>query len=378
MEEIKLSFGEDKKETDEKIDVINENLQKNNQKEKDYGLSSLSESEQKQILDFVKKIDILDSNSIITYGSPAQNKIAQFSEATLKTARTKDLGEVGELLSDLTVNIQGFDSDKDKGFFGKFLGKAKNEIEKMKAQYAEVEVNIDKITDLLQNHRRVMLKDIAMYDELYKTNLLYFKELNMYIIAGKEKLRILYDETIPEYKIKAEETNDELDAQKLRDLLDSVDRFEKKIFDLELSRQVSLQMGPQIRLLQNNDAQLADKIQSSIINAIPLWKNQLVISLGLANAKSALEAQQKVTDMTNSLLKKNSEMLKMGTLEIAKESEKSVISIETVKKVNQDLIATINGVLEIQQKGREQRQVAEVELQKAETELKNILIKGKQ
>lgn len=378
MEDIKLSFGEDKKDTDEKIDVINENLQKNNQKEKDYGLSSLSESEQKQILDFVKKIDILDSNSIITYGSPAQNKIAQFSEATLKTARTKDLGEVGELLSDLTVNIQGFDSDKDKGFFGKFLGKAKNEIEKMKAQYAEVEVNIDKITDLLQNHRRVMLKDIAMYDELYKTNLLYFKELNMYIIAGKEKLRILYDETIPEYKIKAEETNDELDAQKLRDLLDSVDRFEKKIFDLELSRQVSLQMGPQIRLLQNNDAQLADKIQSSIINAIPLWKNQLVISLGLANAKSALEAQQKVTDMTNSLLKKNSEMLKMGTLEIAKESEKSVISIETVKKVNQDLIATINGVLEIQQKGREQRQVAEVELQKAETELKNILIKGKQ
>lgn len=365
MEEIKLDFGVETQSPSEKTQT----------NEGSVSLASLTPEEQKQVLEFVDKIDVTDSNSIVTYGAGAQTKIAQFAEATLKNVKTKDSGEAGKLLSDLVVTIKNFDSiDENKSFLSNLFGKAKTEIDKMVSRYTDVEINIDKISNTLQSHRHTMLKDIAMYDEMYNTNLAYFKELTMYIVAGKEKIKEMNQKTIPELRAKAVESGDEVEAQKLNDLVNAVNRFEKKIYDLQLSRQISLQMGPQIRLIQNNDAQLADKIQSSIVNSIPLWKNQMVISLGLANAKAALEAQTKVTDMTNDLLKKNSEMLKTGTLDISKESERGIVSIETVKKVNQDLIDTINGVLEIQRKGKEERLAAEIELATIESELKHTLV----
>lgn len=368
MEEIKLDFGNEvQASSPEKI-----------KGEEGVSLKSLTAEEQKQVLEFVNKIDVTDSNSIVTYGSGAQTKLAKFADDTLKNVKTKDSGEAGKLLSDLVVTINNFDSTgENKGFLGNLFGKAKNEIDKLVARYSDVEVNIDKITNMLQSHRHTMLKDIAMYDEMYKTNLAYFKELTMYIVAGKEKIKEMNENVIPALRQQVVESGDEADAQKLNDLVNAVNRFEKKVYDLQLSRQISLQMGPQIRLIQNNDAQLADKIQSSIVNSIPLWKNQMVISLGLANAKAALEAQTKVTDMTNELLKKNSEMLKTGTLDVAKESERGIVSMETIKKVNQDLIETINGVLEIQKKGKEERLAAESELASIESELKKTLISVK-
>lgn len=365
MEEIKLNFGNE-------VQTLPEKIQN---KESGMSLASLSPQEQKQVLEFVDKIDVTDSNSIVTYGSGAQTKLAKFADDTLKNVKTKDSGEAGKLLSDLVVTIKNFDSiSENKGFLGNLFGKAKNEIDKLVARYSDVEVNIDKITNMLQSHRHTMLKDIAMYDEMYKTNLEYFKELTMYIVAGKEKIKEMNEKIIPELREQAARSGDEAEAQKLNDLVNAVNRFEKKVYDLQLSRQISLQMGPQIRLIQNNDAQLADKIQSSIVNSIPLWKNQMVISLGLENAKVALAAQTKVTDMTNDLLKKNSEMLKAGTLDVAKESERGIVSMETIKKVNQDLIETINQVLEIQRKGKEERLTAESELTSIETELKQTLI----
>lgn len=365
MEEIKLDFGAQTQSPEDITQTSDSNI----------SLASLSPEEQKQVLDFVTKIDVTDSNAILTYGAGAQTKIAQFAENTLKNVKTNNSGEAGKLLSDLVVTIRNFESiSENKGFLGNLFGRAKAEIDRLVSRYSDVEVNIDKISDTLQSHRHTMLKDIAIYDEMYKTNLDYFKELTMYIIAGKEKIAEMNEKIIPELHKKAEESGDELEAQELNDLTNAVNRFEKKIYDLQLSRQISLQMGPQIRLIQNNDAQLADKIQSSIVNSIPLWKNQMVISLGLANAKAALEAQTKVTDMTNDLLKKSAEMLKTGTLEVSKESERGIVSIETIRKVNQDLIDTINGVLEIQKKGKEERQAAETELSAIENELKKTLI----
>ncbi len=373
MEEIKLNFGNENEVTSNEALTTLEKMK--NEDTTGLSLNSLTPNEQKQVIEFVKKIDVTDSNSIIAYGSGAQTKIAKFADDTLQNVKTKDTGEAGKLLSDLVVTIKNFDSiGEEKGFFGKIFSKAKNEIDKFVARYNDVEVNIDKITNLLQNHRHIMLKDIAMYDEMYKMNLAYLKELSMYIIAGKEKIKELNETVIPAMKEKAMQSGDEADAQKLNDLLNAVNRFEKKVYDLQLSRQISLQMAPQIRLIQNNDAQLADKIQSSIVNSIPLWKNQMVISLGLANAKAALEAQRKVTDMTNDLLKKNSEMLKTGTIEIAKESERGIVSIDTIKKTNQDLIEAITGVIEIQRKGKEERLAAETEIAQIENELKQTLL----
>lgn len=365
MEEIKLDFGNE-------VQTLPE---KNQTEEGGMSLASLTPQEQKQVLEFVEKIDVTDSNSIVTYGSGAQTKLAKFADDTLKNVKTKDSGEAGKLLSDLVVTIKNFDYiSENKGFLGNLFGKAKNEIDKLIARYNDVEVNIDKISNMLQSHRHTMLKDIAMYDEMYKTNLDYFKELTMYIVAGKEKIKEMNEKVIPELREQTTRSGDEAEAQKLNDLVNAVNRFEKKVYDLQLSRQIALQMGPQIRLIQNNDAQLADKIQSSIVNSIPLWKNQMVISLGLENAKAALAAQTKVTDMTNELLKKNSEMLKAGTLNVAKESERGIVSIETIKKVNQDLIETINQVLDIQKKGKEERLAAESELVSIETELKQTLV----
>lgn len=368
MEDIKLNFGND-------VQALSEKTQVEGNEISEISLASLSPEEQNQVMEFVNKIDVTDSNSIVTYGSAAQTKLSKFADDTLQNVKTKDSGEAGQLLSDLVVTIKNFDTtNENKGFFSKLFGKARNEIDKLIARYNDVEVNIDKIVSMLQSHRHTMLKDIAMYDEMYKTNLEYFKELTMYIVAGKEKIKEMNEKVIPELREHVSQSRDEAEAQKLSDLINAVNRFEKKVYDLQLSRQISLQMGPQIRLIQNNDAQLADKIQSSILNSIPLWKNQMVISLGLENAKVALAAQTKVTEMTNELLQKNSEMLKTGTLGVAKESERGIVSIETVKKVNQDLIETITQVLEIQKKGKAERVSAESELAAIESELKQTLI----
>jgi uncharacterized protein YaaN involved in tellurite resistance len=338
-------------------------------------LSALSEDDRKRVMEFTGKIDITDSAAIGSYGAESQNKIAAFSDNVLKNVRTKDTGEAGRLLTNLVVEIKGFDAttgDKS-GFLGIFNG-AKKRFERISTTYSKVETNVDKITSALENHRRVLLKDVAVFDEMYSNNYAYYRELTLYIIAGKEKLDEVNNRLIPELRAKAEETKDEIDAQKLNDAQNAANRFEKKLHDLALSRMVSIQMAPQIRLIQGNDTTLVDKIQSSIVNAIPLWKNQIVIALGLADAKAALESQKKVTDMTNELLRKNSELLKQGSLEIAEESERSIISIETIQKTNSDLIDTINGIIEIQRSGHEKRVEAENRLQTMEAEFKAALL----
>jgi uncharacterized protein YaaN involved in tellurite resistance len=348
------------------------------QKEDPLSLQSLDEKQKTAVLNLKDKIDVSDAGAVVAYGAEAQNKVAAFSDSILKNIKTKDAGEAGQLLTNLVVEIKDFDATAEEkgGLFG-FFGGIKRQIDKINAQYGKVEGNIEKIVDALEGHKRVLLKDVAMLDELYANNYSYYKELTLYIIAGKEKVAELNTVTIPALRQKAETSGDEIDAQKLNDAVNNTNRFEKKLHDLSLSRMIAIQMAPQIRLLQNNDTQLVDKIQSSIVNSIPLWKNQIVIALGLANAKSALESQKKVTDMTNELLQKNSALLKQGTLDIAEESEKSIISIETIQKTNQDLIETINGVIDIQKKGREDRQAAEVELARLETEFKQALLSSR-
>ena len=341
-------------------------------------VESLPSADKAIIENFVKNIDITDTNAIITYGADSQNKVASFSDSVLKNVRTKDAGDSGKLLSNLVVEIKSFDATTSDsgGLFGLFKS-ARKQFEKISAQYSKVDTNIEKITDELEEHKRKLLKDIAILDEMYDNNYVYFKELTMYIIAGKEKIAQVNSDVIPVLQEKAELTKDEIDIQKLSDMKNYVDRFEKKIHDLMLSRMISIQMAPQIRLIQNNNNVLIEKIQSSIVNSIPLWKNQIVIALGLANSKSALEAQKQVSNMTNELLKKNSEMLKQGSLEIAEESEKSTISIETIRKTNSDLIATINGVIDITNKGRADRIAAEAELVKMEGDFKTALLEAK-
>ncbi|MDR1532628.1 MAG: toxic anion resistance protein [Clostridiales bacterium] len=336
--------------------------------------SELSTTEQKMVTDFVAQIDVTDTNQVMQYGASAQNKIAQFSDSVLSGVRNKDLGEAGKLLSDLVVEIKSYDATaEDKGLMGLF-NNAKKSVASMAAKYSKVEVSVDKIVSGLESHQRTLLKDIAVFDKLYENNLAYYKEISMYIIAGRQKLAELREKIIPELRVRAESTNDQMDSQKLNDMVNFAERFEKKIHDLILSRTISQQMGPQIRLLQNNDAVLTDKIQSSIVNAIPLWKNQMVIALGLANSQAALQTQRKVTDMTNELLRKNSEMLKQGTLDVARESERGIVSVETLQKTNRDLIDTINGVIDIQRQGSEKRAEAEREIMKIEDELKSALL----
>ena len=341
-------------------------------------LANLPPEDRKTVNELAAQTDIMDRGAVIAYGAAAQNKIAAFSDSVLKNIKSKDAGVAGKLLTDLVVEIKNFESSGEQktGIKALFSG-AKRSIDRLCAGYAKVESNVDAISNALEEHRRFLLKDIATYDALFENNVNYFKELNFYIIAGKEKIRETNESLLPMLQEKAEATGDQLDSQRLNDARNALDRFEKKVHDLELSRMISLQMAPQIRLIQNNDAQLADKIQSSIVNSIPLWKNQLVISMGLATAKAALETQRKVTEMTNDLLKKNSEALKQGTLEIAKESERGIVSIETIQQTNRDLIDTITGVLEIQRQGGEYRQNAETELARIEDELKQALITAK-
>ncbi len=332
--------------------------------------SMLSEAEKKAVEEFSKKINVMDSNLILQYGAAAQKNVAGFSESALASVRTKDLGEVGKSLSELVVELKGFGEEEEKkGLFGKFK-KAGNKLEVMKAQYSKVESNVDKIVRELEQHQVTLMKDVAMFDQMYEMNLKYYKELTMYILAGKKKLADVRENELPALRAKAEQTGAQEDAQRYNDLVQMCERFEKKLHDLELTRMISIQMGPQTRLLQNNDTLMVEKIQSSLVNTIPLWKSQMVLALGMEHGRQATAAQSAVTDMTNDLLQKNADMLKMGTIQTAREAERSVVSIETLQHTNQQLISTLDEVLNIQREGAQKRKEAEVELGRIEGELR--------
>ena len=335
--------------------------------------SMLTEAERKMVEDFSKKIDITDSQMVLQYGAAAQKNVASFSEAALKNVRTKDLGDVGETLSSLVVELKTFGEAEEKGIFG-FFKKASNKLETMKAQYGKAEANVEKIARELEQHQVVLMKDIAMFDQMYELNLKYYKELTMYIIAGKKRLAEVKATRLEELRIKAETSGAAEDAQAYNDLVQLCNRFEKKIHDLELTRMVSIQMGPQTRMLQNNDTLMVEKIQTSLVNTIPLWKSQMVLALGMENNRKATAAQSAVTDATNALLKKNAEMLKMGTIAAAKEAERSIIDIETLQNTNQQLISTLDEVIQIQRDGAQKRKEAELELGRLEGELKQKLM----
>ena len=336
--------------------------------------SMLTEEERKMVDDFSKKIDITDTQLVLQYGSAAQKSVASFSESALSSVRTKDLGEVGDTLSDLVVELKDFGEEEDKGGIFGFFKKAGNKMETMKAQYSKAEVNVEKITRELEQHQVLLMKDIAMFDQMYELNLKYYKELTMYIIAGKKRLAEVRANDVEELRKKAEASGAAEDAQAYNDMVQMCDRFEKKLHDLELTRMVSIQMGPQTRMLQNNDMLMVEKIQSSLVNTIPLWKSQMVLALGLENSRKATAAQSAVTNATNELLKKNADMLKMGTVAAAKEAERSIIDIETLQHTNQQLISTLDEVIQIQKDGAQKRREAEVELGRIEGELKQKLM----
>ena len=334
----------------------------------------LSPEEQKMVDDFAEKIDVTNSQMVLQYGAATQKKIGDFSETALDKVRTKDLGETGEMIANLVTELKGFDAQEEsKGIFG-FFKKAGSGIEAMKAKYAKTEANVEKIEAVLEGHQVQLLKDVAMLDKMYQMNMLYFKELTMYILAGKKKLKQVREGELKAAMDKAKASGLPEDAQAARDLADMCDRFEKKLYDLELTRNVSIQMGPQIRLIQNNDTMMAEKIQTSIVNTIHLWKSQMVLALGLAHSQQAIEAQRAVSDMTNELLKKNAAALKQGTIDAAKESERGIVDIETLQATNKSLIETLDELNKIQSEGRAKRAAAEVELGRIEGELKQKLM----
>ena len=334
----------------------------------------LSPEEQKMVDDFAEKIDVTNSQMVLQYGAATQKKIGDFSETALDKVRTKDLGETGEMIASLVTELKGFDAQEEsKGIFG-FFKRAGSGIEAMKAKYAKTEANVEKIEAVLEGHQVQLLKDVAMLDKMYQMNMLYFKELTMYILAGKKKLKQVREGELQAAMEKAKASGLPEDAQAARDLADMCDRFEKKLYDLELTRNVSIQMGPQIRLIQNNDTMMAEKIQTSIVNTIPLWKSQMVLALGLAHSQQAIEAQRAVSDMTNELLKKNAAALKQGTIDAAKESERGIVDIETLQATNKSLIETLDELNKIQTEGRAKRAAAEVELGRIEGELKQKLM----
>ena len=336
--------------------------------------SMLNDAEKKMVDEFSKKIDISDSQMVLQYGAAAQKSVASFSESALNNVRNKDLGEIGDTLTNLTIELKGLgQEEEEKGLFG-FFKKASNKVENMKVQYSKAEANVDKIARDLEQHQRVLMKDIAMFDQMYDLNLKYYKELTMYIIAGKKRLAEIQSGQLEELRRKAERTGAQEDAQAYNDLAQMCNRFEKKLHDLELTRMISIQMGPQTRLLQNNDTLMVEKIQSSLVNTIPLWKSQMVLALGLENSRKATAAQTAVTNATNELLRKNAEMLKMGTVATAKEAERSIIDIETLQHTNQQLISTLDEVIQIQREGAQKRREAEVELGRIEGELKQKLM----
>ncbi len=335
--------------------------------------SILTEEERKAVEEFSKKIDVKDSNLVLNYGAAAQKSVASFSENALASVRNKDLGEVGETLSHLVVEVKGFGKEEKKGLGGLFQ-KNKNKLEIMRAQYGKAEASVDRIVKELENHQVTLLKDIAMFDQMYDLNLKYYKELTMYIIAGKKRLEEVRAGEVEELRKKAEQSGLAEDAQRYNDMVQMCGRFEKKLHDLELTRMVSLQMGPQTRLLQNNDTLMVEKIQSSLVNTIPLWKSQMVLALGMEHSKQATAAQNAVTEATNELLKKNADTLKMGTIATAKEAERSVIDIETLQHTNEQLISTLDEVIHIQREGAAKRKAAEAELGRIEGELKSKLM----
>ena len=338
-------------------------------------LEKLSPAEQTAVKAFAEKIDVLNTEQVMNYGSNAQKNISEFSEAALSSVRTKDLGEVGGMLGDLVVELQGlnFDPEEKKGFLGLFKKTSQN-IASLKAQYDKAEVNVDKIVESLEKHEVVLMKDISMMDKMYERNLEYMKELTMYIIAGKLKVEQLRNEELPKYQQKAQESGLPEDAQAANDFANMIGRFEKKIHDLELTRTISIQMSPQIRMIQNNDSLMAEKIRSSIVNTIPLWKSQMVLALSLYHSDQAMKAQREVTDVTNQLLTKNAQALHQGSVAIAKETERGIVDIETLKKTNQELISTLDEVRQIQDDGRAKRIQAEEELGRIEGELKQKLL----
>lgn len=336
-----------------------------------YQDAHLSEAERKTVEDFSEKINIRDTNTILEYGSAAQKKVQDFSDSALKNVRTKDLGEIGDLMTTLVQELKSTapDEEKNKGFFGGLFKKSGDKVSQYKAKYDKAEVNVDKIASILEDHQIQLLKDIALLDQLYDKNAQNTKELSMYILAGKKKLAEIRQNELPELVAKANKSGLPEDAQAANDLAQACDRFEKKLYDLELTRQISVQMAPQIRLLQNNDTLMTEKIQSTLVNTIPLWKNQIVLALGIDHSKEAMEAERAVTNMTNDLLKKNAETLHQATVDIAKESERGIVDIETLQHTNEELIKTLDEVLEIQKEGHQKRQAAEEELQRIEGEL---------
>lgn len=365
--EVESLAQESKKVTDEKI-------------EKSLNYDLLSQQEKDEIEEFNKKINVEDATQVLQYGAKAQTKISQFSDSVLEDVKTRSTGEVGDLLADLVGEIKSFDSDianTNKTGLGKLFTSVKKQLEKLIAGYEKIEVNIDKIEASLEKHRLQMLKDITIFDTMYEKNLEYFKELSLYIIAGEKKIEELRNVTLPELQKKAQESGEQLDAQKVNDMENMINRFEKKIYDLKTTRIISIQMAPQIRLLQNNEAELVEKIQGSLTNTIPLWKNQMVLALGINNAKQAIGAQKAVTDLTNSMLQKNSEILKQGSIEIAEESERAIVDVATLQKTNKDIIDTLDQVIQIHENGRVKRQEAEVELANIEKELKEKMIELK-
>ena len=348
--------------------------------EKSLNYDALTDEEKKAIDEFITKIDPKNTTQILQYGATAQNNISKFSDSVLEDVKTRSTGEVGDLLAGLVAEIKEFDTDIPQGEvkgLAKIFNSAKKQLEKLINKYNKVETNISKIEKQLEDHKLQMLKDIAVFDTMYDKNLEYFKQLSLYIIAGEKKLKELKEVTLPEMQAKAKESGDQTDVQAVNDMENMINRFEKKIYDLKTTRIISIQMAPQIRLIQNNDSELVEKIQSSLINTIPLWKNQIVIALGITHAKSALGAQKAVTDLTNEMLQKNSETLKQGTIEIAEESERAIIDVETLQKTNQDIIETLDKVIEIHQNGRVKRQEAEKQLEQIEGELKDKLLEIK-
>lgn len=336
-----------------------------------------SPEEQKIIDSFAEQIDITNTNQIINYGAESQQKIAAFSENALEKVRTKDLGEVGEMIGGLVVELKNFDADDEpKGFFGLFK-KAGNKIDTMKAKYSKVEGNVENICEVLENHKTTLSKDITMLDDMYKLNIQNFRQLSMYIAAGKQKLAKARGEELPALQAKAAASGLHEDAQAANDFAELCNRFEKKLYDLELTREISIQMAPQIRLIQNNDAVMAEKIQTTLVNTIPLWKNQMVLALGLAHSEQALKANRAVNDLTNDLLKKNAETLKTSTIAIAQESERGIVDIETLIQTNNTLIETLDSVRQIQEEGSQKRAQAQTELARMENQLKAKLLEFK-
>ncbi|MBR6790416.1 MAG: toxic anion resistance protein [Oscillospiraceae bacterium] len=333
----------------------------------------LSEAEQRMVDAFIPKIEIRDSNMITQYGAGAQKKIADFSENMLGSVRTKDLGEVGEMLAGVVTELKDFDAEEERGLFG-FFKRSSDKLTAMKAKYGKVEANVERICTALESHQVTLMKDVALLDKMYEMNLAYYKELCMYIIAGKQKLQMVREGELAQLTAKAQQTGLSEDAQAANDLANLCTRFEKKLHDLELTRMISIQMAPQIRLIQNNDTLMVDKIQSTLVNTIPLWKSQMVLALGVEHSQQAAAAQRQVTDLTNELLKKNAETLKMATVDVARESERGIVDIETLRQTNESLITTLDEVMRIQQEGRQKRQEAEAELSRLEGDLKQKLL----